>query len=170
MFRKSLVFSFMLTILICSSAYAVDFVPRGKVIIPGVESIWPNSRVAASTQIAITNVSGCDVNCKVTFYDHKGIDVSSYCTLYTWNATGTTESVIGTCDETFSLGSGKTILAGANIHNTSKGIHGYAVIEWGSDNPHISRALVVMAQKTNIDLNNSLLSRIALPVVGVQPF
>lgn len=134
------------TVLMFSSAYATDltnFCARGSAVVTGMHTSYSSSTVYDVSNIWITNVAGAAVSCRVTVYDHDGQDVTSLCSIYTGGNAGSSE-LVASGTGSFELPAGSTRLFKFYGKNSSKVIHGHAVIEWASEDTTIRKALIAV--------------------------
>lgn len=165
--QKVFTLTFVLILMLCSAAYAVEFTPRGSVVIPGIQSSRPSSTNFSQVYLHVTNVAGCDVDCRVTVYDHAGNDVTSYASVYEGSDTGPT-AVLAASGGDFSLPSGASRFVRIAVDDASKLLVGHAVVEWASTNTHVKKALVVSGRYYSFYKDG--LSYSALPIISGQPF
>ena len=165
--RKVFTLTFVLTLVLCSAAYAVEFNSRGSVVIPGVQFKHTSATNFSEVYLHVTNIAGCDVDCRVTFYDHAGNDVtSSYAAVYKGSDTSS-GAVLVTSGGDFSLPSGGSRYVKLSVDGAAKLLVGHAVVEWASTNAHVKKALVVSGRYY---FSKNGVSFAKLPVIGSQPF
>ncbi len=137
--------SFMKTILaiivvlmMCGSAMAeTDFNAKGSIIVPNIWTYNTSSSSWVFSYINLSNITGTDVQCKVTVYDNDGNDVTHFSKVYTSGQSIYTEVSSGTGEF--------DIPAHASRIYSIKGsqpISGYAVVEWKSSDPKLRKALL----------------------------
>ena len=137
---KGCVLSVAMLILMCGVAGADDFNAKGSALVPNLQYCNNGRGANYYSSINITNITGNDVQCRVTMYDHDGLDITSLGQVYTGGGSAWTLLSEGTGD--FEIPAHSTrfyLLAKAGI---IKNITGYAVIEWKSDDPLLRKALI----------------------------
>ena len=153
---------------LCGNAFATDFEVRGSAIVPNMGAVYSTSAALVRSYIFVTNVSGGDVDCRITFYDHAGNDVTSYCSVYSGNTSGKDPVTIASGSGTFELPAGESRYARLSVSDTSKYIQGYAVVEWASSNTTIRKALIAFAKSYGV--NGDRGTELGIQVNGGQPF
>lgn len=166
--RKLLPLLIAVGVLLSSSVYANAFEAKGSAIVGGVYADYHGSTKFFKTFLYITNVTGSDVDCRVTIYDHSGDDVTSdCCTIFTGSSSSASVVTIGSGADIFSLPAGASRMVRVAVTN-ARCIIGHAVVEWSSEDRHVKKALVV-AGDLQYRRGNSFMDK-ALPVIGGQPF
>ncbi|HAS88166.1 MAG TPA: hypothetical protein DCS48_02520 [Desulfovibrio sp.] len=133
--------SAVMVILMCSAVFAqADFVPQGSTTVP-VMTFYANAKYWYRTNIYLSNITNSDVKCKVTVYDHDGIEIPQYIHVSTGNNSGSSVHIsIGA--EEFDIPAHSSRMATVKVENGNKAIYGYAVIEWASEDSFARRALI----------------------------
>ena len=138
---KSLMKSLLAVIVVlmmCGSALAqTDFNAKGSIVVP---NIWSYKQLPSSwlyTYINVSNITGTDVQCKITVYDNDGTDVTQYSQIYTRGSNYYTEVSAGTGEFDLPAHATRTYSIKA-----TPSISGYAVVEWKSSDPQLRKALV----------------------------
>lgn len=117
-------------------------VSRGKAIVPNVIGRYKNIDNYTVTHIVVSNITSSDVDCKITVYNHDGVDVTSWSKL----STGTDTSLLnviaqGTGEFTLPAQSTRIFTFGT-VDGQQLHYPGYATIEWASDDSTMFEALV----------------------------
>lgn len=83
---KYILMAMAMIVVMCSSVFAqTTFECRGSAVVPGIKTFSSSSSVHSVTTLFVSNITGSDVACKVTVYDHNGNDVSYLCDILTGN-------------------------------------------------------------------------------------
>ncbi len=147
----------------------IPFETRGSAVATGVLALSSSTSYMVQSTLYVTNVSGADVSCKVTFYDQDGNDMSSILSVYSGNNSGVGNTTISTGNAPFSLPAGNTRSISTYKTNLNKRIMGHAVIEWSSENGTIRKALIAEGRRITSSGSNSAYGS-TITVNGGQPF
>ena len=142
----------------------------GSAIMPGVMSTWASSSTYVFSTAYITNISGSDVTCEVTWYDHDGNDVTQYCKVYSGNSSGKSNVLIASGTGTFTLPAGATRFVHFYCQNQLLALYGHAVIKWTSTNPSLRQALIAIGRVHGNSTSHSTQNAFALPINDNKPF
>ena len=157
-------------LLMCGSAMAADFETRGSAVVIGLEAaVITSTNYKKRPKIYVTNISGSDVTCKISLFDHDGNDATSY-TVYTGSSTSYAGALVSSDNAPFTIPAGATreINAWPNVSNEN--IKGYALIEWSSEASHIRKALAINASLYSQGTSTGIVYQTSLTVIGNQPF
>ena len=141
----------------------------GSAIMPGIVSVWGSSTSYLFTTAYITNISGSDVTCEITWYDQDGNDVSHYCEVYTGNQSGS-GNVLVTTGGTFTLPAGATRFVHFYSRNQLITLYGHAVIKWTSTNPSLRQALIATARGYGNSTNHNTQNAWSISINDNKPF
>lgn len=129
---------------IASSTFNAD----GKAIVPGIRSRYASSTNHYHTTIALSNVTSCDVTCKVTLFDQDGSDITS--SLFSITKPGGISSDSAT---TISDVEGEFTLPARSTYNlvfrsltSSHRVDGFVKIEWKCSDETIQKALMAVSR------------------------
>ncbi|MGL1863538.1 MAG: hypothetical protein OCC46_13525 [Pseudodesulfovibrio sp.] len=150
---NSVLMTAMALLLMCSAAMAGDFVPRGTAIVPGTDCGSSSTTVNKDlTYFWLTNITGKDVTCKATFYDHNGTEVTSVWDVYTGSdTTETATNLVMAGDGSFELPAAATRLIIVRTSNQDTRKIGHTVFEWSSEDPYLRKALMVNGKRRQTD-------------------
>ncbi|KAB1440355.1 hypothetical protein [Pseudodesulfovibrio senegalensis] len=167
--NRIVVFSILALLLsLCSVSSVAAFETRGSAFVPCMSASYSNSSVLVRSYIYLTNITGSDVTCRVTFRDHAGDDVTSYSSVYSGNASGNSAVTIATVNGTFTLPAGETRYLRLSISDTSRLIIGQATIEWASDDPNLRKAIIAYGKRHGVHNDRGTLA--SIPINNGQPF
>jgi len=166
--RSIFLMTLTLIMLLCGPANATYLEARGSAVVTGMRAKHRSSTDFQHSIIWVTNITGSDVECRVNFFDHAGDDVTSYCTVYSGNASSNAAVTIATGTGTFDLPAGETRYVYLTMPNTSRLIQGHAVIEWASTNPHLRKALIAAGECRVV--SSALKQAAGFTINGGQPF
>ena len=141
----------------------------GSAIMPGIVSAWASPTSYIFSTAYITNISGSDVTCEVTWYDHDGNDVTQYCKVYSGNLSGNS-SVLVASGGTFTLPAGATRFVHFYSKNQIIALYGHAVIKWTSTNPSLRQALIATARVYANSTSYSTQNAYSIPINDNKPF
>ncbi|MCG8549231.1 MAG: hypothetical protein MI799_02385 [Desulfobacterales bacterium] len=124
-------------------AQASDFVTRGSAIVPGLRTGYSDSSSTRidSNSVFITNITGSDVDVRMTVYDHDGNDITNYCSVKTGNTGSASPTIIASGTGEFELPAGNTRFVYCRAP-TQGCYYGHGVIEWSSSDLNLRQALV----------------------------
>lgn len=142
----------------------------GGAIMPGITSVWGSSTTYVFSTAYITNISGNDVTCDVTWFDHDGNDATQYCKVYSGNTNGTSNVLIASGTGTFPLPAGATRFVHFYSQNQYKALYGHAVIKWSSTNPSLRQALIANGRVIGTSSSNGTQNAFSLPINDNKPF
>ena len=166
--KLTALFTLSLILIFGGFAQADEFQARGSAIVTGMMTRYVDLTNGYSSTLAITNITGSPVKVRVTFYDHDGNDVTSYCSIFSGSSVDNSPQLVAAGTGLFDLPAASTRYANLAIHDTSRFIYGHAVIEWASTDPHLRKALISSGlTSTRIQ---SIPTRYYRPVNGGQPF
>lgn len=123
-------------------AHATTFAADGSAIVPGVRTRYTQSTKFYSTAIQVTNTTSCNVECKATFYDQDGNNVTStFLRVTKTDGTSSDSSTtITDVDGQFTLPARSTYNLVFSISSPHR-VDGFATIEWRCDSDTIQKAL-----------------------------
>ncbi len=166
---KYLLLAAIMTMLMCGAASAADFETRGSAVVTGIQVASSSSSTAyTSSGIWVTNISGTDVTCKITAFNHYGDDISSYIDVLVGSATSTGSSTLGSGGGAFSLPANETRMVRIYDSGLNKSHYGYALIEWSSEDATVRKAII--AQGNRYTYMSGALQSSTLAVNSGQPF
>ena len=154
-------------LVIATTAFAGS---SGGAIMPGITSVWGSSTTYVFSTAYITNISGSDVTCDVTWFDHDGNDATQYCKVYSGNTNGTSNVLIASGTGTFPLPAGATRFVHFYSQNQYKALYGHAVIKWSSTNPSLRQALIANGRVIGTSSSNGTQNAFTLPINDNKPF
>lgn len=125
----------------------MTFETRGSAVATAIQPISSSTTYAVKPSIFLTNISGADIECRVKMYDHNGNDVSSIIKILTGNDSGTGSVDVAYGSDVFSMPAGSSRLVSLWTSNMNKRIIGHAVIEWGSEDPNVRKALLAEGRR-----------------------
>ncbi|ACS78375.1 hypothetical protein [Maridesulfovibrio salexigens] len=129
-----------LLFIVCESAIAQnDFNAQGSTIVPNIWTCYPNANYYYIPYFTVTNITGEEVQCRITVYDHAGNDLTQYSKIYSG---GTTWGLISSGTGDFTLPAHSTRMYSLKPEGTSVWTIGHAVIEWKSNDSRLRKALV----------------------------
>lgn len=167
--KRCIVFSVLTFLLsLCSVSSAAAFETRGSALVPCVDARYNGSSSIHSTYISVTNITGSEIDCRVTFRDHAGDDVTSYCSVLSGNSSGNSAVTISTGTGMFTLPAGETRLVRLAIGNRNRYIIGQATIEWASQDSNLRKAIVAHGYRFTVYNNRG--AEAAIPVNNGLPF
>lgn len=167
-FPISLMAIVLLIVLLCGVAQATEFQTRGSAVVTGMDSRYIHSTAREESNFWITNIAGSTVTCRVTFYDHDGNDITSYCSIYSGNNSNGSSVLIASGTGTFTLPAAATRYVQLSVGTASKCIRGHAVIEWTSEDTSIRKALIAQGRRNRIEGDRS--EAISISVNNGQAF
>ncbi|TIH06212.1 hypothetical protein D0S45_20760, partial [Marinifilum sp. JC120] len=133
--------SAVMVVLMCSGVFAQGtFVPQGGITVPFM-TFWDNNKKFYRTNIFLSNITGSDLKCKVTPYDHDGYEVPQYLIVLSGNNSGSSTHISAGVEE-FDIPAHSTRVVTVRVTNAKKTIYGYALIEWSSEDAVARRALI----------------------------
>ncbi len=139
---KKLMLALALTLLMCSSVFAMGqecFNAKGSLLVANVHGSSFASNSNHNTALTVSNITNKAVTCRVTVYDQNGDDISSKGNAYT---TGNNANLIKvSAGGTFEIPANSTRIYVIKNSNTTR-FAGYGVIEWTSDDAKLRKALI----------------------------
>jgi len=166
--RKLFSLTLLLTLMLCSSAFANSFESRGSIIVSGIVAKRPTPGVQVFSIIRLTNISGSDVDCRVKVYDQEGTVVTNYCKILKALTTTNQNIAVASGADSFSIPAGGVRTVSISVPDATRVIMAHAVIEWSSDNEHVKKALIASGNVGYRDLTGYSASN--LVIIGDQPF
>ncbi|WP_147822210.1 hypothetical protein [Salidesulfovibrio onnuriiensis] len=165
-FLRSIFMAIALVVLLCGmSAASDDFMAQGSAITTGILARFQTTDVV-KYGIFVTNITDGEVNCKVTYYDHDGKNISAYSTVLTGNS-GSSPITVGPGSSSFKLPAHATryvyLSDSVNVF-----VYGSAIIEWNSTDKRLRKALIAKQHLYKKDGNRLGLSQTSIN--GDQPF
>ncbi len=140
---KAIIAAAMLTLIMCTSAFAsTTFETRGSAIATGIIAISSSTSYQIKPTMLLSNISGVDVECRVTVFDQDGNNVSSINDVYSGNSSGTNAVLVSTGAAAFTIPAGATRNINMWDSNMNKQIIGHALIEWSSADGNVRKALI----------------------------
>jgi len=158
----------ILILLLCGSASATSFETRGSAVVNSMRARYYNSISYVVSHLWITNITGSDVTCRVSFYDHAGNDVTSYCKVLSGSESSADHVTISTGTGTFELPAGQSRFVSLGLSNTNRNIQGYAVIEWSSADSLVRKPLIAVG--SCYTRSGDRAGYMTIPINGGQPF
>ncbi|MGL1864225.1 MAG: hypothetical protein OCC46_17045 [Pseudodesulfovibrio sp.] len=137
---KYLMLALAVTMIVGTAASASAFEARGSAVVTGMQardSTWDDI-----SNIYVTNITGSDVSCRITVYDHNGNDVTSLCKVYTGASAGGGMVLVSSGTGTLDLPASNSRSIQFSKSGAAGIIIGHAVIEWSSEDTKLRKALI----------------------------
>ncbi|WP_421899370.1 hypothetical protein [Maridesulfovibrio sp.] len=156
-----------LILILCGGASAQEsFNAQGSTVVTNIWSYHPDSVNWFVPYINVTNITGTDVQCKITIYDHDGNDITHYSKIYSGGIGNWTIIASGTGE--FNLPAHGTRMYSLKPEGTQIYTVGHAVIEWKSNDPLLRKA--VIAGITTLRADSKGISTGISEINNGQPF
>jgi len=136
----SVVLSVVVVLMMCGGAMAEEcFNAQGSALVPNIIYVYNNAKNYVYPYITISNITDKEVQCKVTVFDHDGVDVTSLGSVLSGGSSLVTISHgVGDID----LPAYSTRAYSLQPSGGKKVIYGHAIIEWKSADAKLRRALI----------------------------
>lgn len=136
------------------------FVADGSAIVPSVLTKFVSASNRNWTQLVLTNTTGVDVTCKVTFFDGSGNDITtSLC--YVAQVVNGSSIAVSVSDGEFTLPALSTVYISTSLGTTCF-YWGFATVQWRSDSTPLSKAIIGTAVYNQYNGGTYNQSRIAI--------
>ncbi len=152
---KTCLLSMAMLMLMCGAATAeVSFDAQGSILVPDIISRYRDKISSEWTFINLTNITGENVQCQITIYDHDGNEVTVGQSVRTGGSNGVDITLSNTGN--FEIPAHSTRRFVFNADNTGQHMYlGYAVIEWNSNDPQQRKALIGGVEKLRTSGNST---------------
>ncbi len=136
---KGCVLSVAMLVLMCGVAGAQEcFSAQGSALVPGLNFLYYDSHHYQFADLNLTNITDKRVQCKVSFYDHAGNDITYFGIIYSG---GSNAVIVSTGTGDFELPAHSSRIFSLRT-STPIWTLAYAVVEWTSDDPMLRKALI----------------------------
>ncbi|ACS80986.1 hypothetical protein [Maridesulfovibrio salexigens] len=138
--KRLLILVVMLVMLVCGSAFAQEsFNAQGSVLVPNLQVWFMSSDSWMVPGMSLTNISSVPVQCRVTYYDHDGNELTYLEETYT----GGSNFVRVATGRDFDIPAKSTRFNTLRRPSSRMVAYAYAVVEWKSTaDPLLRKALV----------------------------
>ncbi len=165
---KACVLSVAMLVLMCGVAGADNFYPQGSTLVPNLVFQQHDGSNFFNQYMTITNITDKPVKCRVSVYNHDGLDITSLGKYYTGSSPSSYGTVISSGSGDIDIPAHSTRLFALDGANTTFVIYGYAVIEWNSSDPQMRKALI--AGRWSLRVSNGQHSCGQFSINNDQPF
>ncbi len=167
---KIIITAAMLTLIMCGSAFATaNFEARGSAVATGFLSTSSSTTYKEMTTMMVSNISGVDVDCKVTIYDSNGNDISSIIDVYKDNTSSTSAILVSSGSVPFTIPAGATRKVNTWKPNMNKQLFGHILIEWSTEDGNVRKALIAEGRLVSTNGSGPAYSS-TLNINSGQPF